>query len=278
MVLIRTPRSTDSPAGTSGSARTDPGRRRRAGPPPRRARARRGRRRRHPRPARPSPAPAGGASPPGSPSTVRRGRARPAFDALVAHGGARRPRPGRLAAGHRLERARRPGRSTGTGWTPWPDREPVRVQHRSGAMWVLNSAALRAGRSRRAPGWTGVRARRPAACPPAGCCGWTNGCATGCRPARAPAGCAPSSAAYALECARAGVTGFTDATPGSDQADVDEFGAAVRRPGILPQRLVLMAPPGLRRAGGRPRSTLGPQQGDPGRRRPCPTARELGAR
>jgi predicted amidohydrolase YtcJ len=135
-------------------------------------------------------------------------------------------------------------------------RKPVRVQHRSGAMWVLNSAALQevgaddarldgverddrgtpTGRLLRLDEW--LRARLPAD-PGAG-------------------GLRAELGAYALERARAGVTGFTDATPGIGQAEVDEFGQ-LSADGIIPQRLVLMAPPGLREP---PAAavTLGPQK------------------
>lgn len=120
---------------------------------------------------------------------------------------------------------------------------PARVQHRSGAMWVLNSPALRqsgvagcdqegverdergepTGRLLRMDGWlrehlgTARQDDRPAA----------------------------AFEAFASQSARRGVTGFTDATPGRDQADVDDF-AAMSATGVIPQRLVLMAPPGLR--------------------------------
>ena len=154
-------------------------------------------------------------------------------------------------------RAARPGRwLRATGWsehTAGPldrrrldalaGRQPVRVQHRSGAMWVLNSAALAqvgadgahldgmerddagtpTGRLLRLDEW--LRSRLPAG--------------PGASALRAELG------AYALQCARAGVTGFTDATPGISQAEVDEFGQ-LSAAGIIPQRLVLMAPAGLR--------------------------------
>jgi predicted amidohydrolase YtcJ len=74
---------------------------------------------------------------------------------------------------------------------------------------------------------------------------------------------APGLARYAAWCARLGVTGFTDATPDRDQADADEF-AALSAAGVLPQRLVLMAPPGLSRRrsdrGASGRVTLGPEK------------------
>jgi predicted amidohydrolase YtcJ len=132
----------------------------------------------------------------------------------------------------------------------------ARVQHRSGAMWVLNSAALQAiggcdcdqaglerdadgaltGRLLRLDDW--LRDRLPAG---------------------AHADFAAGLAAYAAEAAALGVTGFTDATPGRDQADVDALGALAEA-GALPQRLVLMAPPGLRLTGGRGRVALGPHK------------------
>ena len=128
---------------------------------------------------------------------------------------------------------------------------PVRVQHRSGAMWVLNSTALAAvgadscelagierddtgaptGRLLRLDGW--LRARLPP---------------------RSQGSFATELATYASECARAGVTGFTDATPDRDSGDIDEF-CQLSEAGEIPQRLVLMAPPGMRASG---RVALGP--------------------
>jgi predicted amidohydrolase YtcJ len=133
---------------------------------------------------------------------------------------------------------------------------PVRVQHRSGAMWVLNSAALRqvgadgarldglerddagtpTGRLLRLDEW--LRSRLPAG--------------PGASGLRAGLG------AWALQRARAGVTGFTDATPGISQAEVDELGQ-LSADGTIPQRLVLMAPPGLR-APAAAAVTLGPRK------------------
>jgi predicted amidohydrolase YtcJ len=122
---------------------------------------------------------------------------------------------------------------------------PARVQHRSGAMWVLNSAALRevgadhsdadgiehddlgapTGRLLRLDGW--LRDRLPPG--PGLSAGWLR------------AGLAD----HGRRCARLGLTGFTDATPDRDQPDIDSFGnmSADR---TFPQRLLLMAPPGLR--------------------------------
>jgi predicted amidohydrolase YtcJ len=50
---------------------------------------------------------------------------------------------------------------------------------------------------------------------------------------------------YGRRCARLGLTGFTDATPDRDQLDIDSFGE-MSADGTFPQRLLLMAPPGLR--------------------------------
>lgn len=101
---------------------------------------------------------------------------------------------------------------------------PVRVQHRSGALWVLNSAALAAvgldrdehdGRLFRRDEWlASVLPARPLA-----------------------------FGLVATRAAAAGITSFTDATPGMEQADLDLLGVAVAR-GEIRQRLVLMSAPG----------------------------------
>lgn len=120
---------------------------------------------------------------------------------------------------------------------------PVRVQHRGGAMWVLNSVALQqasvdtcdlrgverdergelTGRLLRMDTW--LRDRLPG---PTG-----NSFAAG-------------VTSYAAAAALLGITGFTDATPDRDQSDVAEL-AALSASGELPQRLLLMGPPGLSR-------------------------------
>jgi predicted amidohydrolase YtcJ len=133
---------------------------------------------------------------------------------------------------------------------------PARVQHRSGAMWVLNSAALRevgaddsdapgierdehgapTGRLLRLDGW--LRERLPSGLPG----DWLRA----------------GLAEYGRQCARLGITGFTDATPGRGQPDADSFGR-LSADGTFPQRLVLMAPPGLRPPAAA-RVTLGPRK------------------
>jgi predicted amidohydrolase YtcJ len=117
----------------------------------------------------------------------------------------------------------------------------VRVQHRGGAMWVLNSAALqragvdgcdRPGVSRDDRGAPTGRLLRLDA--------WLRDRV----PTSSPVTFAADIRAYAAQAARRGVTGFTDATPDRNQADVNEFGRLAHA-GLVPQRLMLMAPPGL---------------------------------
>ncbi|MBE1535549.1 amidohydrolase family protein [Actinomadura algeriensis] len=112
---------------------------------------------------------------------------------------------------------------------------PVRLQHRSGALWTLNSAAVRAaglaagdhpgierdatgaptGRLWRADGW--LRERLPPA-PPADLAG------------------------IGRRLLRMGVTAVTDATPDLDGTALASIGAAVRD-GALPQRVHLLGVP-----------------------------------
>jgi predicted amidohydrolase YtcJ len=111
---------------------------------------------------------------------------------------------------------------------------PARVQHRTGALWILNSAAAAAvgldacdlpgverdadgtpnGRLWRLDRWLATRV-----------------------PAAPPDLSAVSAAAAAL-----GVTGFTDATPGASACDIAALAGAVAD-GTIAQRLHCMAPP-----------------------------------
>ena len=123
---------------------------------------------------------------------------------------------------------------------------PTRVQHRSGAMWLLNSAALHAvgaeqcdldGIERGADGRpTGKLLRLDA---------WLADRLASIGAGQDRATLAAGLAEFATSCTKLGITGFTDATPGRDLADAEEL-AALSEAGIVPQRLTLMAPAGLR--------------------------------
>lgn len=114
---------------------------------------------------------------------------------------------------------------------------PVRVQHRSGARWILNTAAITAvglaGRDH--PGIERDRAGAP----------------TG-RVDRAddwlrsllPATAAPDLAPLGATLAAFGVTGVTDTTPSERIGDLDALAAAVAS-GALPQRVVVTGGRGL---------------------------------
>ncbi len=97
---------------------------------------------------------------------------------------------------------------------------PVRIQHRSGAMWILNSAALSRvgladhpdGRLHSADEWAAALPRRVTVL-----------------------------ADITAHLARYGVTGITDATPDLSADDVARLSVAHRR-GEIPQRLHFLAP------------------------------------
>lgn len=112
-----------------------------------------------------------------------------------------------------------------------PDR-PVRVQHRSGALWILNSSALdelgvatesHPGIERESDGTPTGRLFRMD--------DWLAD--------RVPA-IPLDFAAVGAAAAAAGVTGLTDATAGMSRGDVELLAGAVAS-GALPQRLVVMA-------------------------------------
>jgi len=100
---------------------------------------------------------------------------------------------------------------------------PVRVQHRSGALWVLNSPALAALDDPPADGRLWRRDGLLARVAPPVPLDW---------------------AGVGQEAAARGVAGFTDADPARTQDGVDALAAAARR-GDLPQRVVLMSAGGL---------------------------------
>lgn len=130
-----------------------------------------------------------------------------------------------------------------------PDR-PVRVQHASGAMWVLNSAGLSAlGPEASLP----AGAERDGAGSPTGRLfredRWLAG-----RVDPVPSDLASLSAAAA----GLGVIGFTDATAGRDVADAEAL-AAASAAGEVVQRLHLMVPAGVE-VPVTPRVTAGPEK------------------
>ena len=104
-------------------------------------------------------------------------------------------------------------------------RRPVRVQHRSGALWLLNTAALRAigddgegdGRLFGADGWLRDRL---------------------------PADEAPDLAAIGTQLSGYGVTGVTDATPVDRMEDLQVLASACAR-GDLPQDVQVTGGPAL---------------------------------
>ena len=120
-----------------------------------------------------------------------------------------------------------------------PDR-PARIQHRSGAMWVLNSAGVdrlgldhgvdQRGVERDADGRATGRLFRLDA--------WLRERLGPERP--------PSLADVGRRLARLGVTGLTDATPGNSGAELRALVASAER-GELRQRLLVMGEPGLPR-------------------------------
>jgi len=111
---------------------------------------------------------------------------------------------------------------------------PVRVAHRSGALWMLNSAGLaRAGMTDHPDGRL-LRAHGD--------------------PAPRLPHREPSLSRLSRALAACGVTGITDATPGHGDADIAAF-AAARDDGALLQRLHCLAPAGTVAPAG---ITLGP--------------------
>ncbi|WP_046300544.1 amidohydrolase family protein [Mycobacterium sp. UM_Kg27] len=111
---------------------------------------------------------------------------------------------------------------------------PVRVAHRSGALWVLNSAGLARTAMNGNPDGRLLRAHGD--------------------PAPRLPHREPPLARLSRQLAARGVTGITDATPGHGDADIAAF-AAARDTGKLLQRLHCMAPPGTTAA---PGVSLGP--------------------
>ncbi len=120
----------------------------------------------------------------------------------------------------------------------WVGDRPLRIQHRSGALWMLNSAGVERlgldrgvdapGVERRADGRASGRLLRLD--------GWLR--------ERLGAAAAPALGGVGRRLAGFGVTGLTDATPGNAKAELELLVAAVAR-GELPQRLLVMGAPEL---------------------------------
>jgi predicted amidohydrolase YtcJ len=129
------------------------------------------------------------------------------------------------------------------------DARPVRVQHRSGALWIVNSAG--AGRLGLADAdHPGIE--RDAGGTPTGrlwrADGWLR--------ARLPASSPPDLAAVGARLCELGITAVADATPGLDDAALALLADATGR-GDLPQRVELLGAPLEERDLG-PRLTAGP--------------------
>ena len=109
----------------------------------------------------------------------------------------------------------------------------VRIQHRSGAAWILSRAALAALALDRGVDAPGVErdARGRATGRLFDLDSWLR--------ERLPARALPDLAAVGRRLARCGVTGVTDATPSNGPAEMQTLEAAARR-GDLPQRLRVM--------------------------------------
>jgi predicted amidohydrolase YtcJ len=114
---------------------------------------------------------------------------------------------------------------------------PVRVQHRTGALWMLSSAAVSELRldNCHLPG-----VERDSGGRPTGRLWRMDGWLAAHLPSRPPDLAAVSASASAL-----GVTGFTDATPDASEQDIAFLAAAVAS-GAVTQRLRCMAPPDVR--------------------------------
>jgi predicted amidohydrolase YtcJ len=113
---------------------------------------------------------------------------------------------------------------------------PVRVQHRSGAEWIVNSAGLEAlGIDDDAP--PGIE--RGANGQPTGRI-WREDAWLATRITNPP----PDFGSISRRAASRGITGFTDATPDQEQRDLDAL-AELTETGVIRQRLHLMAPVGV---------------------------------
>jgi predicted amidohydrolase YtcJ len=113
---------------------------------------------------------------------------------------------------------------------------PVRIQHRSGALWLLNSAAID---ELGVAGWTEAGVERDAAGRPTGRLWRLDDRLRAALPA--PSTTRADWRSFSDRAAAFGITGFTDATPDRDDDDAAELAALVAD-GVIRQRLHLMTP------------------------------------
>ena len=131
----------------------------------------------------------------------------------------------------------------------WLDRvapqRPVRVQHRSGRLWIFNSAGLEVLLAAGGPVPAGLDRRRGQLFDDDG---WVR---------RTLGSTPPAFTAVGASYARYGVTGITDMNPGNDDDAARHF-AHARASGALPQSVVLAGMLALGRDGLAPGLALGP--------------------
>jgi predicted amidohydrolase YtcJ len=127
-------------------------------------------------------------------------------------------------------------------------RVPVRVQHRSGSLWIVNSAAAKQLGLDTGGATPAMDRAAGAACQvERDALGRATGRLFGADAwlrERVGTSRAPELAAVSRQLARLGVTGVTDATPGNAARELDIFSEAVIR-GDLLQRVVVMGRPEL---------------------------------
>jgi predicted amidohydrolase YtcJ len=123
----------------------------------------------------------------------------------------------------------------------WQPRRPVRIQHRSGAMWMLNSAAIERLGLDKGTDAEGVERDRDG-----GCTGRLFGLDLWLRERLGDAAIPPLGA-VAQTLAGFGVTGVTDATVSNTDLELSALGRATES-GELPQRVLAMGGIGLSRS------------------------------
>ena len=120
----------------------------------------------------------------------------------------------------------------------WLAHRPLRIQHRSGALWMLNSAAVESLRLEHGERPAGVErdSRGRVTGRLFGLDDWLG--------RQLPPARAPRLAPVGERLARLGLTALTDATAGNTAAELERLTAAVER-AELPQRLLVMGVPTL---------------------------------